>query len=298
LGDNKYESLLLSSDIELELGNLTIAENILQQLNKKSFDVLIRMAKIKDHRGNLEGAIKLMEKALDEIKNNNNEVLKNWTLSNLGDMYGHNNQYKISYNCYLKVLQSNATYYHCLKGIAWIAYAHDKNVVAAKKVLNYLNKYHPIPDYALLLAEIEGFEKNEIAKSKHLVAFTKMTKDKYYGDMYNKYNFYINTDEFKNVNEALRIANIEVSNRPTPESYSLLSWAYYLNGDEINALKISKTFVENKCIEPDVLANMAIVYKATGETKLAKIFYKDAMESAYELGPEKINNIKRLYNAL
>ena len=44
------------------------------------------------------------------------------------------------------------------------------------------------------------------------------------------------------VNNAMCIAKIEVVNRPTPMSYSLLSWAYYQNNEKLKALEIAKKY--------------------------------------------------------
>jgi hypothetical protein len=298
LGDDKFSSLLLSADVELELGNIEITENILTGLPNTYFEVLIRLAKLQDHKGDLEAAIAIMEKAFDKINNGSNTDLYNWTLSNLGDMYGHNNQYQKSYNCYLKVLAKNPQYYHCLKGIAWLAFSKDKNTIAAKQILNFLEAQHPVPDYKLLLAEIAAYEKSEATKTSLLEQYTTFTSNPLYGDMYNKYNFYLHANEWMQKQEALQIALIEVNNRPTPESYNLLSWAYYTNGNTAKAYEIAKAHVANKCFEPDAVGNLAIIYKAAGNTAIARQFFSEVQDSQFELGPVKWERISSAYKLL
>ena len=52
-------------DVHLELGNYIYAEAYLKDLkNTSSFDYLIRLSKLEDHKGNLDGAIENMEKAM------------------------------------------------------------------------------------------------------------------------------------------------------------------------------------------------------------------------------------------
>ncbi len=298
MGDNKFSSLLLKADIELELGNIANAEGVLLALEKNNFEVLIRKAKIQDNKGNLDEAVKIMEMAFVLVKDGNNEELYCWALSNLGDMYGHQNEYKKSYESYLKVLEKQPTYYHCLKGIAWLSFAHDKNVINAKKILNFLKQNHPVPDYDLMLADVAAFEKNVKAENEFIANYKSKTQSSLYGDMYNKYNFDLLSSNKATANQALQIATIEVNNRPTPMSYSLLSWAEYQLGNKEKALAIAKKYVENKCFEPSAVSSMAIIYKANSENEKAKYFYDAVLESAYEIGPIKIENFTKNYKSL
>jgi len=130
-GDDKYLTVLMEFDISMELGSKYRAGKALRSLvNKNSFDYLIRAAKFKDHiEGNLDESIVLMEKTLKEVEKNQSLLLL--TKSNLGDMYGHANRFRESYQSYLDALSNDPEYYHALKGIAWLAFSHDKNTLEA-----------------------------------------------------------------------------------------------------------------------------------------------------------------------
>ena len=55
---------MMLTDVSLELGDYATARRTLQQFkNKNSFAYLIREVKLKDHEGDLEGAITSMERA-------------------------------------------------------------------------------------------------------------------------------------------------------------------------------------------------------------------------------------------
>jgi tetratricopeptide (TPR) repeat protein len=287
LGDDKYVTLLIQFDVAMELGDYRLAKQLLQELgNKNRFEYLIREAKYKDHvEGNLDEAIILMERAFEKIKETNNVSLYCWTKSNLGDLYSHANQFKQAYQSYLNVLAIDPAYYHCLKGIAWLAFSHDKNTTEAKLILKYLKEQHPVPDYDLLLAEIADYEYDTIAMKQYLSLYTSATQNGDYGDMYNKYNFNLAADEFSNYDEAFAIAQTEVNNRPTPESYHQLAWIYFKKGDLKKANEISNTYVINRCFEPEVLYRTAIIYQNNGKTKKAIELMNMANESAFELGP-------------
>lgn len=287
MGDDLYLTLLMRCDVAIELGDLVIAEQSLKGIrDKNNFDCLIREAKLLDHKGDLDGAISKMEAATQKAIESSKDVLYLWAKSNLGDMYGHANRFKESYQCYLDVLQKKPDYLYALKGIAWLAFSHDKNTDEAKRILNYLSGIHPVPDYDLLLAEIAAYEKDKITEDNLQDRFISSVSDKQYGDMYNKYAFYLAIDKNNDLDEALRIAEREVSNRPTAQSYDLLAWAYYNMGKKADALKIATNYVENRNYEPEALYHLAMIYVDAGNVRKAKHYIRQAESSAFELGPD------------
>lgn len=287
LGDDKYLTVLMEFDVAMELGNKYRARKALNSLtDKTTFEYLIREAKYKDHaEGDLDAAILLMEKAYEKIKNNYKPALYLWVKSNLGDLYGHANRYRESYQCYLEVLQKDAHYYHALKGIAWLAFSHDKDVANARKIVAYLQQQHPVPDYELLLSQMAAWEKNTPLQKQHIEKFMAISQDKRYGGMYNKYIFNITANELNDAGACLQIARQEVQNRPTPEAFSWLAWAQCKNGHVDSAVQIVRSYILDKCFEPDALFCVGKIYQAAGEKALARKYLTSAYNSSYELGP-------------
>lgn len=300
LGDDKYVTVLMEFDVALELGNRYRARKALNSVaDKNSFEYLIREAKYKDHvEGDLDAAIALLEKAYDKIKDNPTPALYLWIKSNLGDFYGHANRYSESYQCYLDVLAKNPHYYHALKGIAWLAFSHDKDVANARKIVAYLQQRHPIPDYELLLSQMAASEQDSVGYKQHIDKFMAATKKELYGGMYNKYLFTIEADELNNAGKCLQIAQQEVAHRPTPEAYSWLAWAYCKNGDVQKAMETARLHVADKCFEPDGLFYLGKIYQAGGRKAMARKYLKAAQESSYELGPVVSNKIKESLKTL
>jgi len=250
-----------------------------------------------DHEGDQDKGILKMEKAAKEAVNSNNEKLFFWVTTNLGDMYGHANRFNEAYHCYLEVLKKNPEDLYALKGIAWLAFSHDKDVKEAKRILYYLSSLHPVPDYKLILAKIAAFENDQLLYKKMITDYVSEIKDRRYGDMYNKYLFNIDVSDQK-INEAVKIAEREVNNRPTPQSYDLLSWAYYKAGEKENALKLAKDFVENKCFEPEAFYHLGVMYSHAGENKKAKYYLQRAKNSDFELGPGYSSEVQEALNKL
>lgn len=293
MGDDRYLTLLMRCDVFIELGQLQAARQSLDQISDKSdFDYLIREAKLLDHEGDLKGAVKKMEAATQKAVESKKDALYIWAKSNLADMYGHANRYKESYQCYLDVLQKQPDYLYALKGIAWLAFSHDKNCDEAKRILYYLSNLHPVPDYDLILAKIAAYENDKIAEEKLLNHFIAAVSDSRYGDMYNKYVFYLATDKMKDPDKALKIAEREVNNRPTAQSFDLLAWAYYNEGNEKKALQIAKDHVEKRSFEPDALYHLGMIYASAGDHSRAKRYLQQAENSVFELGPSMADQIK------
>ncbi len=283
---------LLDFDAGMELGNYKDAVLQLASLSdKSSFDYLIRKAKLEDHNGNLDGAIELMEQAFEEVKDKK-KSLYCWTLSNLGDMYGHAGQIEKAYNSYLKVVQKDSSYLYALKGIAWIAYAHDNNTKEAKKIIQFLLSQTKMPDLWLTLAEMEEWEGN-IAKSDwYTRLFLQEVQHPEYGDMYNKYLIHLYTEQLKDYDKALALAKKEVNNRPTPETYDWLAWVYYNKGEKEKAYAIVNTHVYGQTFEPTAMLHTGFIFAANQQEEKAKEILEECLNSSFELGPVTTKMIK------
>lgn len=294
MGDDLYFTKLQQFDVKLELGQMKEAEGILNSLRSKTnFDYYSRAAKLEDNKGNSEASINFMEQAYADVQESKNEQLLLWVKTNLADMYGHNNRIDEAYQLYTEVITKSPDYFHAWKGIAWIAYSNDKNTTLAKKILSWLQKKHPVPDYDLLLSEIAAFEQNNDAKNKYLASFIDKISNPAYGDMYNKYIFSILSDELNDPKAAMKIAQTEINNRPTPQSYDLFAWALYKNGQLNEATRIAQSRIINKTFEPDVLFHIGLLLKQSGDKTAAKQYLTEALESSFELGPLVTNEIKQ-----
>ncbi len=290
IGERKFVSSLLKADALLERGNFWEAKTIIGDIvSVEHFDFLIRNVKLLDQMGNLEAAIENMEQALALARASGNPELINWSLSNLGDMYGHDGQISKSYRTFLEALSYNPADLHSLKGIAWIAFAKDKNTETAKRIISFLKSIHPIPDYNLLLAEIANYEGKEDLAEKLENEFIEVVSRPEYGKMYHSYACLLKKDKA----EILKIAQSEIENRPHPTSYNLLAWASFQNGEKQKAVEILEKYVIGRTGEPDVVYYAGIIMKEAGHNKQAKSLLKEALDASFELGPVATTEIKK-----
>ena len=291
IGEGKASSLFMLTDVDLELGDYAGAKRALNKIATRNFfPYIIRKAKIKDHEGDLDSAIVLMETALAKAKDN--ASLSLWTKSNLADMYGHAGRVDEAYRLYLDILKTNPDYDYALKGIAWIAFSHDHRYAEARHIVQYINQKRATPDMHLLLAKIAGAENNMAEKIKELHVFDSLANSPRYGDMYNKYLALMQVEDFSNPAKTIALAKREIQNRPTPQSYDLLAWGYFHEGKYAEALEVAEDFLVDKTFEPDVLFHLGMIYKANGQTGKARTYLRSAEKSAFELGPAVTQKIK------
>ncbi|HEX6892119.1 MAG TPA: hypothetical protein VF141_15535, partial [Chryseolinea sp.] len=170
LKDKKAASLMILTDVSLEMGDYATARRTLRQFkNKNSFAYLVRDVKLRDHDGDLEGAITSMERAYNRIKENKEQA--QWALSNLADMYGHAGRIEDAYETYLKSLALNPKDDYSLKGIAWIALSNDHDARESRRIVNILASRKKTPEWHLFFAEIASFEGDENEKIAQLKTF-------------------------------------------------------------------------------------------------------------------------------
>ena len=281
-----YIHSLLQFDVGMELGQYGQAKAALNKVkDRTSFDMLIRQAKYSDHTGDLESAIVLMETAFEKVKETNKTALYCWALSNLADMYGHAGRIADSYAAYLQVLQKDPAYLYALKGIGWIAYAHDKNMAEAKRIFNFINEQTHNPEMYLTLAEIAEYEGNMVEKNKWIEQFVNTVTQPQYGVLYHKDLIEIYTGEKLHLEKAFRLATGEVESRPTPETYSWLAWVHLRKGDAAKAYQLFNLHVKGRSFEPEVLLKGAYIMEVAGLQKEAEAYFKECLASEFELGP-------------
>ncbi len=295
LGENKLATQKMLFDVQMELGNYDEAKTKLTAiLDFKDFDYLIRAAKWNDHIGDLDQAIQLMESAKTIAEQSNNKGLQIWVYSNIADFYGHAGRIDDSYNFYLKTLEMDANNMYALKGIAWITFSHERNPQEALQIVNYIANHHPVPDLYLFKADIYDFLGNFSEKRNALNEYSASLEKNNYGDMYNKYNALLYAETPGEANKAIIIANKEIVNRPTPESYDLLAWAYYNNGDFDKALEVIEKHTIGKSYEPLIVFHNATILKANNKLNNENSDKADLLASIYELGPNLETAIKKL----
>ncbi|NAS11606.1 tetratricopeptide repeat protein [Poritiphilus flavus] len=294
-GSGLSQSRNLLFDVHMELGNYELAEEYLDSIkDMSSFDYLIRLSKWNDHLGDLDSAIRFMELATKRAETARNRDLMIWSYTNLADFYGHAGRIADAYAHYLKALKIDPQNAYAKKGIAWIVFSYEKRPEEALRILERVEQNFNSPDIHLLKAEIYEYQNNEYARSKALKVYKELASQPEYGIMYHKSNILFRLYEENDTEGALKLAREEVENRPTPETYSLLAYTEFKRGNLDIALQIADEHVNGKTGEPEVLLQLAEIYKAAGRTAIVSDLRDELLSAIFELGPLSEAKIRQL----
>ncbi|MBT8184824.1 MAG: hypothetical protein KJN76_08275, partial [Eudoraea sp.] len=142
-----------------------------------------------------------------------------------------------------------------------------KNPIEAMRIMDAITKNYKAPDYYLFKAEIAEYMKDDRNYLYNLDIYCKKVNNPKYGGMYNVANVAMYLDRTGQYKKALALARKEVGNRPTPETFGLLAYAYLKDGQSARALEIADREIYGKTFEPNSLLYAAEIYKAAGKTE-------------------------------
>lgn len=297
VGGGTASTLFMLFDVHMELGNYQTAQVLLEK-NKdfSDFNYITRLAKLKDYQGDLDATIHYMEEAQRMVANSNKNDLVMWVDTNLADYYGHAGRLKESYAHYLKALRQDPSNAYAKKGIAWIAFSHEKNAAEALRIIQSIPDAYYSPDYYLLLAEIATFQNDEASKTKWHTTYLNAVANTDYGRMYHIPTALLLAEEAYAFKDAIALAEEEVQQRPTPETYSVLAYILDLAGSHESALNLAQKHIRDKTYEPEANLRLASIYRSNKKYDELKDLEADLKESTYELGPITTQKIEELYH--
>jgi hypothetical protein len=248
LGSEKYSSTLLYFDTQFELGNYTLASQALQTCAATNqYGYFFRLSKWKHWQGETDSAVFYMQKAAEW--SGNSLVLKQTTLSNIGDLYMHEGELRKAGDLYMVNLKHNAADYHSLQGLGRIALLKDEDPFTAEKIFRFIASKNQLPDAMYNLVWVAEQKADTLLQKKYADEFVHKATDSMYGGMYNKYIIELYTGILQSPQKAVILAEKELLNRNTPQTYAWYAWALYKAGQEASAMKIYKTHISGKPLE-------------------------------------------------
>jgi tetratricopeptide (TPR) repeat protein len=291
--DNKRATEFMLFDVSMELGDYAMADIFLGKVkNDSDYNYLIRLAKWSDHIGDLDSAIRYMEQAKTIAESSGTKSLKIWIYTNIADYYGHAGRVEDAYKYFLMALQLQPDNAYAKKGIAWIVYAIEKNTLEANRILDSIMGYHKVPDYYLLKAEMAKFDENPTEVKKQQENFINAVNAANYGGMYNTYLIELYAET--NPEKALLLAEKEIENRATADTYQLLAYAQLQVDRKEEALITIETYVVGKTYEPKGYYYTSLVYKANGLNTKLELLKKELLGASFELGPVLMRKVDNL----
>jgi tetratricopeptide (TPR) repeat protein len=280
----KYATQMMLFDADFELGDLYHASLILRDnYSPREYAYNFRQSKLDHNRGELGAAIEHMLKAAE--LSGSAAYLRTAALSNAADLCIHDGNLKKAANLYEQCIQFNSCDFHSVMGLGWIALVHDKNEKLATKIFSFVRDRMKSPDALLKLSQASELT-DSTASKEYAMEFVKKASGADYGNMYNKYLIQLYTGILNDPASALAIAQKEISNRATSQTYAWLAWTLFASGKQQGAYQVFQNHVSGRSLEALELYWMGRMMKGLGKGYNEQQFFKAAEKNKYDLSPE------------
>lgn len=293
LGSDRYSSELLNFDAAFELGQDQLAKNILERVKADNeYGYFFRLSKYKHLEGELDNSIDAMKKAASLAGNSTG--LRQAAISNTADLYIHAADPANANQLYMESIRMDASDLHSLMGIGWIALVHDHNDTLAEKIFNFVHTKTRSPEVLLKLAQVAEQRSDSMAEKKYVDEFVNIVTDSVYGNMYTKYLVDLYTGFLNEPAKAVAIAEKELGNRVSPQTYSWYVWSLYKNNQQEKAISYYDKYVSGKPLEGLELYYMGKLMKGIGKGYNAEQYFKVAYKNRYDLSPAKQKDLQAM----
>ena len=295
-GDDFIKLHLRLFDALLTYGDTNEARDILRTISfsRRSFDFLVRKARLEDKLGNLENAKSDMEKALYQAQAYaQSPVVIGWCLVTLGHYEHHSGNGQKAVQYYLEALEQLPGYPAALEGIAAISHIIDHNLLSAKQLYQKaLENGGELDIYSNLIAIERQLGNDEKAEAylKHFIQ--EATQDSKTERLFYRPLAFLLAEKKETLSRALHYAKLDLENRPSSESYDTLAWVLYKSGDIENAYEAAIKAVAWGSPEPVVLYHSGIIIWDFGEKEQAEVLLEAALENAQELKADVVAEIR------
>jgi tetratricopeptide (TPR) repeat protein len=277
------------SDAQLEKGNAATAAMILSSTRlPDDYGYNFRLSKLEHYNGSFDSSLNHMLKAAALATS---PYMKQAALSNAADLYLHEGKIEKAYEIYMRCLRLNHSDFHSLAGIGWISAVYEHDLKSANRIFRFINERHHSPDGLWRLIQINEVDNPDKAKE-YAVEFMGKVNSAAYGNLFAKYLITLYTGLANHPAKAAALAEMELANRATPQTYAWLSWTLLCNGEEGKAYEIYKQKVSGKPLEALELFWMGKLMKHMKKNKTAKAYFEAALKNKYDLSPAQLKDLE------
>jgi hypothetical protein len=293
LGLKPYDYYCTSFDVNFELGHYTAAQNDLKAISDENdYGLQFRFSKLKHLDGKVDEALEAMQNAAELGKSN--VGLQQAALSNTADLFLHNGNLEKANEAYMQSIRLSSTDLHSILGLAWIALLHDRNDSLAEKICRFVAAKTTSPEPLFKLLHVAEFKNDIELQKKYAADFALKATDSLYGGMYNKYLLDAYTGILNKSAAAETLAEKELLNRGTPQTYSWYAYALFKNNKPAAAFKIYQQHVSAKPLETLELYWMGKMMQGMNKGYNAKAFFDAAYRNRFDLSPAKMQDLEKL----
>jgi len=291
-GVKPYESAAAGFDVAFELGNNLVAEAELKKItDPKDYGYNFRHAKLAHYKAEVDTAIAAMHRA--SFLAEGNIFLQQAALSNEADLNLHSGNLQQANDLYVQSIKLAVTDLHSIMGLGWIALVHDKNDSLAEKIFRFVQSRTKAPDAVFKLIQVADQRGDTIGQKKYALEFIDQATLPAYGNMYNKYVIELYNGILHEPAKAVVLAERELLNRATAQTYAWYVWALYCNNKPAEAAKVYSNYVSGKPLEGLELYWMGKYMQGQDKGYNAGEFFKAAYKNRYDLSPYMVKDLKQ-----
>jgi tetratricopeptide (TPR) repeat protein len=268
------------ADANAELGNYQDAIDAAQwMLNLRPGNVpgLTRAAYLRELSGDVEGALELMEMALQSTPPNESEDLA-WIRTQMGLLELMRGNAAGAEAYLVEALGLFPGYHYALANLGRVRSAQGRHGEAVDVLRR---RYEAAPHAENLYDLAEALERaGRLAESRRAFAeFEAMAlKESEKWDNANRELIFYYADHARKPAEALRIAALEFSRRQDVHTLDAYAWALYRNGRHLEASKQMRRVLEVGIRDARIFHHAASIARASGDRAAAMRYQKQAKE--------------------
>lgn len=274
-------------DAYLEMGRFEQAEKAYKKMIvlKESLASHSRMSGLKSLRGDHEGAVSNLKKAIElgQEQNQPSESIA-WAQWQLATDYFSQGNLSEAESHFQKALQTYPNYYRGLAGVAQVRAAerrYDEAIGLYQKAISVI----PMPEYIAALGDVYGKigRADEARKQYELVEY--IGKLGNVGDgrdhplLYNRELAYFYADHDIKLTEALDLAKRELDYRKDIYAYDLLAWNLYKNGKLAEARDAIDEALKLGTKDAKLFYHAGMIHYRLGDQDKAKAFLNRALST-------------------
>ncbi len=291
-GLKKYDLLTAGFDVDFELGRYFNATNELKELKGDAdYGYFFRRSKMDHLNGELDSSIHAMIRAAELEENS--PYLKQVALGNAADLCIHAGELEKAAALYRQCVQMNSADFHSIQGLGWIALVKDRNDSLAEKIFSFVHAKNKLPDALFKLTQMADARGDLDLEYKYAAAFTRQATDPFYGQMYSKYLIELYTGILHKPALAEQIAEQELTNRATPQTWAWYAWSLFSNNKKGQAFTVFEKNISGRALEGLELYWMGKMMQGINKGFNARAFYQAAYLNKYDLSPGILRDLEK-----
>lgn len=265
------------ADAQIELGRYEEAIETLQTMVDLRPDMssYSRISYIRELHGDTEGALKMMQLAVDSGTPNAESTA--WVRTQLANLYFNSGDLERAELEYQRTLQDRPNYVYALAGLGRVRAAQG-DMEEALRLLNQAIAIVPLPEFVITLGDLYQVsgQQDEADQQYQLVAAIETLHRANGVDMDMEIALF-NADHDRNLEETLALARKAYANRPSIHAADALAWALYKTGNYEEAGRYSAEALQLGTKDSLKFFHAGMIALKLGDKQQARLYLEEAL---------------------